>query len=55
MSRMAAENVIAVLRGRRPPNLVNPEVWPDAPANAAVEREIRLENVGHPFADVLLR
>jgi glyoxylate reductase len=26
MSRLAAENVIAVLEGRRPPNLVNPEV-----------------------------
>lgn len=27
MSRMAAENLIAALQGRRPPNLVNPEVW----------------------------
>ena len=26
MSRMAAENVMAVLRGERPPNIVNPEV-----------------------------
>jgi glyoxylate reductase len=26
MARMAAENVVAVLRGDRPPNLVNPEV-----------------------------
>jgi glyoxylate reductase len=34
MSRMAAENAIAVLEGRRPPNLVNPEVWPPAWAGA---------------------
>jgi glyoxylate reductase len=27
MSRMAAENVVAALQGRRPPNLVNPETW----------------------------
>jgi glyoxylate reductase len=27
MSRIAAENLSAVLRGRRPPNLVNPEAW----------------------------
>ncbi|HEU5117060.1 MAG TPA: D-glycerate dehydrogenase, partial [Isosphaeraceae bacterium] len=27
MSRIAAENLIAALRGLRPPNLVNPEVW----------------------------
>jgi glyoxylate reductase len=27
MAMMAAENVIAALRGERPPNLVNPEVW----------------------------
>jgi glyoxylate reductase len=27
MSRIAAENVIAVLEGRRPPNLVNPDAW----------------------------
>jgi glyoxylate reductase len=27
MSRIAGENVVAVLQGRRPPNLVNPEVW----------------------------
>jgi len=33
MARMAAENVVAALRDRRPPNLVNPEIWPDAPAN----------------------
>jgi glyoxylate reductase len=31
MSRIAAENVIAVLEGRRPPNLVNPDVWRDLP------------------------
>jgi glyoxylate reductase len=34
MSRMAAENAIAVLEGRRPPNLVNPEIWPPAWAGA---------------------
>ena len=27
MARMAAENLLAALAGRRPPNLVNPEVW----------------------------
>jgi glyoxylate reductase len=27
MSRMAAENLVAALEGRRPPNLVNPEAW----------------------------
>ena len=27
MSRMAAENVLALLQDRRPPNLVNPGVW----------------------------
>jgi glyoxylate reductase len=27
MSRIASENVIAVLEGRRPPNLVNPDAW----------------------------
>jgi glyoxylate reductase len=32
MSRIAAENLIAVLEGRRPPNLVNPAVWSDAKA-----------------------
>jgi glyoxylate reductase len=31
MSRIAAENVIAVLEGRRPPNLVNPDAWHDLP------------------------
>jgi glyoxylate reductase len=30
MSRIAAENLVAALEGRRPPNLVNPEVWPAA-------------------------
>jgi glyoxylate reductase len=35
MSRMAAENAIAVLEGRRPPDLVNPETWPPAWAGAA--------------------
>jgi lactate dehydrogenase-like 2-hydroxyacid dehydrogenase len=28
MSMMAAENAVAVLEGRRPPNLVNTELWP---------------------------
>lgn len=27
MSRIAGENLVAALQGRRPPNLVNPEVW----------------------------
>ncbi len=27
MSRIAASNLIAALQGRRPPNLVNPELW----------------------------
>ncbi|WP_406694813.1 D-glycerate dehydrogenase [Singulisphaera sp. Ch08] len=27
MSRIAGENLVAALEGRRPPNLVNPEVW----------------------------
>lgn len=27
MATMAAENLVAALHGRRPPNLVNPEVW----------------------------
>jgi glyoxylate reductase len=27
MSRIAAENLVAVLEGRRPPNLLNPEAW----------------------------
>jgi glyoxylate reductase len=30
MSRMAAENLIAALRGERPPNLVNADAWPGA-------------------------
>jgi glyoxylate reductase len=37
MSRIAAENVIAVLGGRRPPNLVNPDAWrevADRPAHS---------------------
>jgi len=29
MALTAAENVQAVFAGRRPPNIVNPEVWPD--------------------------
>src|SRR5207244_787299 len=28
MARIAAENLLAALSGMRPPNLVNPEVWP---------------------------
>ena len=28
MCMMAADNLLAVLKGERPPNLVNPEVWP---------------------------
>jgi glyoxylate reductase len=27
MARIAAENVLALLAGERPPNLVNPEAW----------------------------
>jgi glyoxylate reductase len=27
MARIAAENVLAALAGRQPPNLVNPEIW----------------------------
>ncbi len=34
MSRIAAENLVAVLQGRRPPNLVNPELWADRAATA---------------------
>lgn len=30
MARIAAENLVAVLEGRRPPNLVNLEAWPPA-------------------------
>jgi len=33
MAVMAAENLVAALRGERPPNLVNPEVLPAAPAD----------------------
>ena len=33
MAGIAAENVIAVLRGQRPPNLVNPEIWTGTVAN----------------------
>jgi glyoxylate/hydroxypyruvate/2-ketogluconate reductase len=29
MARLAADNLIAALQGRRPPNLLNPEVWGD--------------------------
>jgi len=30
MAQLCADAVIAMLSGRRPPNLVNPEIWPDA-------------------------
>ena len=30
MSMMAAENAVAALEGRRPPNLLNPEAWESA-------------------------
>jgi glyoxylate reductase len=33
MSRVAAENVAAVLAGRRPPDLLNPEAWHGPPAD----------------------
>jgi hypothetical protein len=29
MASLAAENCVAELEGRRPPNLVNPEAWRD--------------------------
>jgi len=29
MSRIAGENIVAALRGERPPNPVNPEAWPE--------------------------
>jgi glyoxylate reductase len=32
MSMMAANNAVAILEGRRPPNLVNTELWPDQAA-----------------------
>jgi lactate dehydrogenase-like 2-hydroxyacid dehydrogenase len=28
MASLAADNLVAALAGRRPPNLLNPEVWP---------------------------
>jgi len=31
MAELAVESVISVLSGRRPKNLVNPEVWRDHP------------------------
>ncbi|MEE9235639.1 MAG: D-glycerate dehydrogenase [Candidatus Acidoferrales bacterium] len=34
MAVLAAENVVAVLEGRRPPHLVNPEVWEKQPSYA---------------------
>ena len=36
MSRIAAENVIEALQGRRPPNLVNPEAWREPPKPPAL-------------------
>ena len=27
MSEMAADNLLSVLKGQRPPNMVNPDVW----------------------------
>jgi hypothetical protein len=30
MATRAAENCVAALEGRRPPNLVNPEAWGSA-------------------------
>jgi glyoxylate reductase len=36
MSRIAAENVVAVLEGRRPPNLVNPDAWREPPEPRAL-------------------
>ena len=39
MSRIAAENLTAALRGERPPNLVNPEVWPGPAPNAPPDRD----------------
>jgi glyoxylate reductase len=32
MSLMAAENAVAALEGRRPPNLVNAEAWSPGPS-----------------------
>jgi D-3-phosphoglycerate dehydrogenase len=29
MGRIAAEQVLAALDGKRPPRIVNPQVWPD--------------------------
>jgi hypothetical protein len=31
MARKAAENLLAGLSGKRPPDLVNPEIWPGTP------------------------
>ena len=36
MSRIAAENVIAVLEGRKPPNLVNPDAWRELPDSSTL-------------------
>jgi glyoxylate reductase len=35
MATMAADNVIAMISGARPPNLVNPEVWDRGPSEMA--------------------
>ena len=29
MGRIAAEQMLATLDGKRPPRIINPEVWPD--------------------------
>ena len=34
MALMAADNIIAVMRGERPPNLVNPQVYEQTPPGA---------------------
>jgi hypothetical protein len=28
MAHVVADNVIAIIEGRRPPNLINPEIYP---------------------------
>ncbi len=50
MCMMAAENVIAVLEGRRPPNLINVELWKDV--HSGQEESCRTDTTdmssGHP-------
>lgn len=41
MATIAAEQVLGVLEGRRPPRLVNPHVWPQVQARIAHLREVR--------------